>query len=83
MFDFIRIEAGDTDCDIPEKTNTLTFRSNTDPEWSVTTCLTDLTDSVTYEGLSIEVEFNTVDPEVYGFILEFTAGMIVNYQRIK
>ena len=79
MFDFSKVVAEDTDCDDPMKTNTLTFRSDQGAAetFEEIWCLTDIPDgaSVTYPGQSMVVEFDTVDAEMYGFVLEFTAGM--------
>ena len=74
---FIQKLVGDTDCTDPAKTNTLTFKSGpgSDPSWSDTLCLDALPETVSYEGTSIVVEFETVDPTMYGFVLEFSAGM--------
>ena len=76
QFDFTRKLIGDTDCNDPAKTNTLTFKSGpgSDPTWSDTICLDALPETISYEGTSIVVEFETVDPAMYGFVLNFSAG---------
>ena len=77
MFDVLIVAAGDTDCSDTNKNNKVTFRSGpgSNPVFSEDVCLSDLSGSRTYSGSSIVVEFETVDMDMYGFVMDFTAGM--------
>ena len=81
MFDVLVVAAGDTDCSDVNKNNQVTFRSGpgSNPVFSETICLSDLSGSLTYSGSSIVVEFETVDMDMYGFVMDFTAGKLDSF----